>query len=304
MPGELWARIEQSGHVRRLIELARDEDLGEGADADEVGDVTSAATIDPSATCRGRVVLREAGVVAGLAAVPTVLEVFAPDVAIEMHMRDGDRGDAGTSLATLVGPTRQVLAAERTMLNLVGRSCGIATRAAAFVAAAGAEDTRGVGVYHTRKTTPGLRMLEIYAARCGGARLHRAGLYDAVLVKDNHVAGVGDLAKRLGPALAGVRDRHELMFVEVEVDSLVQLRDVLSIPEGAIDIVLLDNMTTDQLREAVGVRDRTRPDVRLEASGGVTLDTSGAIAAAGVERISIGSITHGARALDVGLDFD
>lgn len=296
--------------MRRLIELARDEDLGPGggsagdAAGDMAGDVTSEVTIDASATCRGRVVLREEGVVAGLAALLIVLEVFAPDVAIELHMRDGDRGGAATSLATVAGPTRQVLAAERTMLNLVGRSCGIATRAAAFAAAAGGEDTRGVGVYHTRKTTPGARLLEIYAARCGGARLHRAGLYDAVLVKDNHVAGVGDLAKRLGPALATVRDGRELMFVEVEVDSLVQLRDVLAMPEGAIDIVLLDNMTPDQLREAVGVRDRTRPEIRLEASGGVTLETIGDIARTGVDRISIGSITHGARALDVGLDFD
>lgn len=295
-PGALWARLRATGLVARLMDLAREEDLG------RAGDVTSLATIDAGATCRARVVLREPGVIAGLAAGPEVLAAFAPGATLEALVRDGERAGAGTTLAVLSGPTRQVLAAERTLLNILGRLSGIATRAAAFVDALGPDSP--ARVYHTRKTTPGLRLLEVYAARCGGASLHRLGLHDAVLVKDNHLAGAGDLGDRLRAALADVREGRDLAFVEVEVDALVQLRQVLALPEGLVDIVLLDNMGPDQLREAVGVRDRLRPSVRLEASGGVTLETIAAIAATGVERISVGSITHGARALDVGLDFD
>ena len=299
-PEVLWARIAHTGFVRRLLEIARDEDLGP---AGAMGDVTTLATIDAGAICRARVVLREAGVVAGLAAGPDLLTAFAPGAILEPHVRDGQPAEAGATLATLTGPTRQVLALERTLLNLLGRLSGIATRTAAFVRAMG-PDPRA-HLYHTRKTTPGLRHLEVYAARCGGASLHRLGLHEGVLIKDNHLAALAGeaLGQALRARLADICQGRDLVFVEVEVDSLVQLREVLALPRGMVDIVLLDNMRPDQLREGAGVRDRVAPAVRLEASGGITLETIAEIAQTGVDRISVGSITHGARALDVGLDF-
>lgn len=287
--------------VRRLLQLARDEDMGTR------GDVTSDATIDPHQTCDAQLIARQPGVAAGLALVDPLITVFkdsptnADDRALLFlpQFHDGSRFEARCVLGTLTGSTRAVLAIERTLLNLLSRLCGIASRTDLFVQA-----IRGTGatLCDTRKTTPGLRVLEKYAVCCGGGSSHRTALHDAILVKDNHLAAsTDDLLGLIDRAVAcAARDRG-IRFVQVEVDTLDQLDLVLTIPSG-VDIVLLDNMTLDQLGEAVARRDRTRPDLLLEASGGITLDSIAAVAATGVDRISTGSITHGAVWLDLALD--
>jgi nicotinate-nucleotide pyrophosphorylase (carboxylating) len=301
----LYAELTRTGLVRRLLQLAFEEDLGPDRGP---GDITSRVCVPEDATCEGRLVARRAGTVAGIRAVPMVLQVFAPDVAFEGRAADGHAVEAETTLGHLRGTTRQVLAAERTLLNIVGRLSGIATLTASFV-----DKVKGsrAAVYDTRKTTPGLRMLEKYAVRCGGGRCHRLGLSDAVLIKDNHLAGIplADLARFVSGAAARARtlgsDRaphSPLRFVEVEVTSLEQLQAILGADGCNVDIVLLDNMDTGTLARAVEMRDRSRMKIELEASGGVSLKTIGAIAATGVERISVGALTHSAVALDVALD--
>ncbi|MFG0326488.1 MAG: carboxylating nicotinate-nucleotide diphosphorylase, partial [Phycisphaerales bacterium JB037] len=237
----------------RLLDLAFEEDV-------DGGDVTSLACFAEPDRARASVVLREPGVVAGLAAAGRVLERFAPDSTLELHAADGDRARPGTTLATLEGPAIEVLGAERTLLNLLGRLTGIATRTAAFVDAVG-ESGRRPRLLDTRKMTPGWRGLEKYAVRCGGGHCHRLGLHDAMLIKDNHLAAMArrdpgrPLAELVRSAIEQAPER--VSFVEVEVDTLDQFTALL--PIEAIDIVLLDNMSTDQLAEAVRQRDRTRP---------------------------------------------
>ncbi|MEM7756092.1 MAG: carboxylating nicotinate-nucleotide diphosphorylase [Planctomycetota bacterium] len=296
---DLWAAFERSGLPRRLFELARDEDLGPSA-------------TDPSADAAGadrwagRVVVREEGVVAGLACVPVLLSVFGSGVDFVPSAADGDRCAPGDTLGTLVGPRAAVLRVERTLLNTVGRLCGVATRTDAFVRVL--RDGGGrAQLWDTRKTTPGLRLLEKYAGRCGGGMNHRLGLHDAVMLKDNHVSGGAGIAERVGLMLDGIdasvrTGAPKPRFVEVEVDGLEQLHGLLRAHGGRIDAVLLDNMTIDQLCEAVRMRDAAGVSLQLEASGGVNLDTIGAIGVTGVDRVSVGSLTHGARSLDVGLD--
>lgn len=290
-----FEEITADGSLRRLLTLARDEDLG------AAGDVTSQALIPADRQTSLAMRVREEGVVAGLEAMPLVAELFGGGARWTAEARDGDHVPADTTLGRWLGPLRAVLGLERTALNLVGRMCGIATLTRRFVRLV---EGTGAVICETRKTTPGLRGMEKYAVACGGGTLHRRGLFDAVLVKDNHIAGVPahELAPVLQPALRAARARWTLRFVEVEVDSLAQLDAVLSLPVGLVDIVLLDNMDERTLREAVSRRRARAPLVQLEASGGVTLDTVGAIARTGVDRISVGALTHGARALDVGLD--
>jgi nicotinate-nucleotide pyrophosphorylase (carboxylating) len=287
--------MRETGLVRRLLELARDEDLG------LAGDITSLATVPAHA--QGRVALnaREPAILAGLAFAPDVLELFAPHCLFRPLARDGDRLTAGQAVASLAGPLRQLLAAERTLLNLVCRLSGIATRTAEFIAAMGDAKAQ---LCDTRKTTPGLRVLEKYAVRCGGGQSHRLGLHDAILIKDNHIASVtlDRLASVVAEAAASARGRFSPKFIQVEVDHLDQLDRLLTLPKGTIDIVLLDNMPPEMLREAVRRRDEHRPGLLLEASGGVTLRTIAAIAATGVDRVSVGSLTHGATSIDFGLD--
>jgi nicotinate-nucleotide pyrophosphorylase (carboxylating) len=217
------------------------------------------------------------------------------------RVHDGDACKAGQTLATLEGPLRRMLGLERIILNFIGRCCGIASRTRDYVDAI--KVTKAV-ICDTRKTTPGLRSLEKYSVRCGGGTLHRAGLYDAALYKDNHLAGIAleQLAQTLTSAIRSVRARHDVRFVEVEADSLEQFEALLSIEAGLIDIILLDNMKAAQLKKAVALRDKRMPQVKLEASGGITLDNVKTIAQTGVDRISIGAITHSAATLDLGLD--
>lgn len=302
------ARVLASGHVHRLLELCFEEDLGIGGTP---GDVTSALTVaDHVSGSEARTMLRsrEQAKVAGLAFIPTIGSVFAPgSCRWEPAARDGDTVDKGTLLGELTGPRGAVLAIERTMLNLVSRLSGIATLTSAYIeaiAAAGADPTR-VRLLDTRKTTPGHRLIEKYAVRCGGGYSHRIGLYDAVLVKDNHIAMAPAGLEGILEALAKARDRFELQFVEVEVDSLAQFETILkaqqSLP-GLVDIVLLDNMPPDTLREAVTMRQQAETTIQLEASGGITLETIGPIAQTGIDRISTGAITHQAQSVDFGLD--
>ncbi len=300
---DLHQAILGTGWPRRLLELARDEDLGPCPGTPHPGgDVTSAAVIDPASRSQFNLVARQEGVCAGLAFVPLITEVFGSEVRFQPTIADGDRFAAGQSLGVLSGPTAQVLNIERTVLNLVSRLCGIATRTAAFVAEARL-GYPGVQVLDTRKTTPGLRVFEKYAVRCGGGHSHRFGLYDAVLVKDNHLAGKSPA--EIGDYLQQLRERTSYShpsFVEVEVDSLDQVQILLKLKNVVADILLLDNMYPADLEVAVRLTRAHGNPFRLEASGGVRLDTIRRIAATGVDRISVGSLTHGAISLDLGLD--
>lgn len=299
---EVYRALAASGLVSRLLELARDEDLA------TVGDVTSECSIGPESTATGVIVARSGGVLAGLVVLPEIGRLLAPGCAVRMLVCDGDSVEPGTSAAEIRGPLREILAFERTALNILGRLSGVATRTRKFVEAVGV-GARGK-LYDTRKTTPGLRVLEKYAVRCGGGCCHRIGLFDAVLMKDNHIADVApsELGEHAARAAARARRQgHPLRFVELEVDSLDQLQSVLQVqataPEDSrIDIVLLDNMGPDRLRQAAQMRDRVCARVELEASGGVTLDSIGEIARTGVDRVSVGSLTHGATWCDLALD--
>jgi len=299
---QLYDHLSSTGLVARLIELARDEDLGErGLE----GDITSVLAVEEDAALAATLVVREPGVVAGLRVIPDVIEVFGAQVDFTAEAEDGDAVESGASLGRLEGVARHVLAIERTVLNLVGRLSGVATRTSEFARAI--EGAGRARVFDTRKTTPGLRVLEKYAVRCGGGRTHRLGLHDAVLVKDNHLAGIPleELAAhvgRLAHRAWQLRVEHDLEFLQVEVDSIAQLERVLATDAGAVDAVLLDNFDLSQLRQAVVLRDGLQPEVLLEASGGVTLETVRDIAETGVDRISVGSLTHHAVWLDVGLD--
>lgn len=306
---DLYAHFSAGGLVERALELARDEDLG--PDFEHFGDLTSRVFVPGYVRAEARVVVRQGGVVAGLATLERLLHAFRADADARALVPDGARVESGTPVAHLSGRLRDILGVERTLLNLVGRLSGVATRAAAFVDAAKAgAGARAVRVLDTRKTSPGLRVLEKYAVRCGGAFCHRVGLYDAVLLKDNHLAGLGVIAGR--PLAEAVREAARLAriqapieglrFVEVEVDNLEQLRAILEGGGCGADIVLLDNFDLPSLRAGAGLRDTLARGVLLEASGGVSLDTIGPIAGTGVDRISAGSITHGATWLDVGLD--
>lgn len=312
---ELYAELHATGLITRLLQLARDEDLGAEPGA---GDVTSLALVPGYARGRATVRARPAAegtprVLAGLACADELLTLFQADVTLELLARDGQAVPAqGCPVLALSGSARSILAAERTLLNLLGRLSGIASRAAAFVRAVAG--TRAA-VHDTRKTTPGMRVLEKYAVRCGGARCHRLGLYDAALIKDNHLAALGalgsipglSLADEVRRAVSAARDhgpRSGLWFAQMEADTLDQLRLVLEAGGCGLNVVLLDNMTPDQLRQAVAMRDAAGVPIQLEASGGITLESALLVAQTGVERLSVGSITHGAVSLDLGLDWD
>jgi len=300
---EAYRLLAATGLVRSLLGLARAEDLGPGPSAN--GDITSEVCIPAGAKATAVLVARGPGVVAGLAVLSELIEVFGAQVDLSKSLADGGAVAAGTVLVELSGSRRDILAVERSALNLVGRLSGIATLTARCVEAMNRGGPVRARLFDTRKTTPGLRVLEKYAVRCGGGMCHRLGLHDAVLIKDNHLAGVG--LDRLSTVVADAarrarQARPDLQFVEVEVDSLKQLERILALPHGTVDIVLLDNMHAAQLREAVAMRDRSAGNPELEASGGVRLETVREIAETGVDRISAGMLTHGAVSLDVALD--
>lgn len=297
------AQVEED--CRRIVRLAVFEDLDRGYDW------TTIALVAEGATATADVVARQAGVIAGLDAARVALDEMDINCQWQPRVRDSDTVVAGTAIARISGSARDLLTSERTLLNLIGRLSGIATLTRHFVEAVAGTKAR---IYDTRKTTPGWRRLEKYAVHCGGGRNHRLGLYDAVLIKDNHLA-VGqqpNVQQGYTPAQAVERVRQFIaqtlaegeraadLIVEVEVDSLDQLREVLS---AGPDLVLLDNMTPAMLREAVRIRNAARSSAELEASGGVNLETVRAFAESGVERISVGALTHSATCLDVALDW-
>lgn len=283
----------EAAACRKLVELALAEDLG------EAGDRTSLSTIPADATARAAFVARSPGVIAGLPAAEMVCAAVDPNLTFTVERTDGVTVDRGTRLAVVSGSLRSILAAERTALNFLQRLSGVATLTRSYVQAVAGTKAR---VLDTRKTTPGWRLLEKYAVKCGGGTNHRIGLYDAILIKDNHIAGLGDptTAVRRAVELARNYPGNAGLAVEVEVDSVAQLEQVLP---AKPEIVLLDNMSPTQLRECVALRDRAAPGTLLEASGGVNLNTVRGIAETGVDRISVGAITHSATALDIALDY-
>jgi len=267
-----------------VVRAALAEDLG------RAGDITALACIDADARLEATFGARKAGTIAGLACARLAILAMDPEAKFKARVADGDQVKAGTVLAKVSANARALLSAERTALNLLGRLSGVATLTAQYVAAIEGTKAR---ITDTRKTTPGLRALEKYAVRCGGALNHRFGLDDAILIKDNHVAacgGVGEAIRR-ARAFAG-----HLVKVECEVDSLNQLAEAL---DAGPDVVMLDNFSLKNLRIAVGM---TAGRVVLEASGGVTLETVRDIAETGVDVISVGALTHSASVLDIGLD--
>jgi nicotinate-nucleotide pyrophosphorylase (carboxylating) len=287
----------------QVVRLAVREDLGREFDW------TTVALVDAQATAEAYVVARKAGVIAGLRAAQVVLEEMDQRASWLPQVDDGAAVAPGIVVAKISGPARTLLTAERLVLNFIGHLSGIATLARRYVDATQGTKAR---IYDTRKTTPGWRRLEKYAVRLGGGTNHRTGLFDAILIKDNHLAlGAADGKSHFSPAEAVLKARGFLeqlpaedarrgMIVEVEVDTPTQLELVL--PTGP-DIVLLDNMSTADLDAAVRRRDEIAPGVELEASGGVNLSTVAAIARTGVDRISVGALTHSAVWFDVGLDW-
>lgn len=292
---DLFAHLTADGRLTSLLHLAREEDL------DEAGDVTTSLLPHRDQPTQATMSTREAGVVCGLAAIDTLLDVFEADVAVELHSYDGASVELGMTLASLRGPLREIVRVERTMLNLIGRLSGVATLTRRYVEAA---SIGNAAICDTRKTMPGWRHLEKYATRCGGATLHRLGLHDAVLLKDNHLAALQprDFARRVGEMAEAARQRFDLRFFEVEVDTLEQFDALLDLPDDYIDYVLLDNMSNEMMAQAVERRDAAGRRVQLEASGGITLERVGTISGLGVDRISVGALTHSAGTLDVGFD--
>jgi len=287
-------------HVRGSAAGWFAEDLGHECDW------TSVSLIAPDATSELEVVARKPGVVAGLSAAAIVAEVADPGLAFVPVVADGATVAGGDVVARLAGATRSVLVAERVVLNLLGRMSGVATATRRLVDAVAGTSCR---VYDTRKTLPGWRLLDKYAVRMGGGWNHRTGLYEAILIKDNHLAACraagltpADAVRRARTFLARTfpPTRAEAMVVEIELDAVADLEAVL---EAGPDVVLLDNMNLETLARCVQIRGRAAPQVSLEASGGIRLETVAAIAATGVDRVSTGWPTHDAPWLDVALDW-
>ena len=275
--------------IRAAVQAALMEDVGSG-------DATTLATVPESAVSKAVMVAREPLVVAGLAWARESFRQLSPQVRIKSAALDGQKAGAGAVLLHVEGPSRALLTAERVALNFVQRLSGVATLTARFVEAARGTKAR---ILDTRKTTPGWRIFEKYAVACGGGTNHRIGLFDLVLIKDNHLAALKDeKPNAIAAAVQRARAAYPQLKVEVEADTFDQARQAA---DAGADIILLDNMTTEQLREAVRI---VGGRVQLEASGGVNLNTVRAIAETGVDFISVGAITHSARSVDVALDFE
>jgi nicotinate-nucleotide pyrophosphorylase (carboxylating) len=271
--------------IAAVVDAALREDVG-------AGDLTTEALVPASEHCRAQLLLEEPGVVCGVRVAAAVFTTLDPSVSVTQLCEDGTATEApATVVAEVEGPARAILTGERTALNLLGRLSGIATLTRSYVdEVTGTEAT----ILDTRKTTPGLRALEKYAVRCGGATNHRFGLHDAILVKENHLRVAGGI----GPAAAALAKRDDGIAVEVEAETLDQVAEAL---DAGVERILLDNMTPDEIRTAVAL---VAGRAKLEASGGVTLDTVRAYAETGVDYISIGALTHAARSLHVSLEVE
>jgi nicotinate-nucleotide pyrophosphorylase (carboxylating) len=297
LPASLRAEVSAAGidigELYDAIETALDEDLPEPRPGEmPAEDVTSVATIPIDARARGDFAVREAGVVAGLGVAALVFHyVLGDDVVITDRVADGTRVEPGDVVMRVAGPTRGLLTAERTALNYATHLSGVASATAAWVDAVAGTRAR---ILDTRKTLPTYRNLQKYAVRCGGGTNHRTSLADMALVKDNHVAAAGGVV----PAYQAVRARYPAIPVEVEVDTLQDLQDLLT---AGCDRVLLDNMTTEQMREAVAM---TAGRASLEASGGLTVERAREVAETGVDFISVGALTHSVKVFDIGFDLE
>ncbi len=285
----------QMEKVMPLIDLAIREDVGEG-------DITSELLFKDTVRAKAHLISREEIVVCGMPIIREILKRYDERLKLKIYVRDGQNAYVGCKIGTIEGPLPSMLTAERVVLNFLQRLSGIATTTRKFVRAIQGTDAK---IYDTRKTLPGWRLLEKYAVRCGGGHNHRLGLYDGILVKDNHLAQLGkNFPARLRKVVREARKVKGVKFVAVEVDHVdEQLNYVLEIP--GIDIVLLDNMGQWQLKHAVEMRDKMCGKGRrplLEASGNISLSNVSAIAQCGVDRIAVGAITHSATAVDIGLD--
>ncbi|MEL0097461.1 MAG: carboxylating nicotinate-nucleotide diphosphorylase [Planctomycetaceae bacterium] len=291
--------------ARQLIRLAVREDLSNQQDW------TTLATVGGELKSSAAIVARQSGVVAGIGIVTAVFHEMNISADVDLFVTDGAELVPGTELCSINALSRDLLTAERTILNFLGRMCGVATQAATYVQLL---ENTSAKVYDTRKTTPGWRRLEKYAVRCGGGQNHRTGLFDAILIKDNHLAanahqnGIENSQAAVVDVLSKARqfleslgaDRVANTPIEIEVDTLSQLAAALPCHP---DIVLLDNMTLEELRQAVALREQLSPETQLEASGGITFKTLSDIGKTGVDRISVGALTHSAINLDLGLDW-
>jgi nicotinate-nucleotide pyrophosphorylase (carboxylating) len=273
------SRLELEEIVRRALQ----EDIG-------TGDVTTLTTVSSAIQAQGRIVVKTAGVVAGLPVAQEVFRQVSPAVRMTSRLQDGDAASSGTIAATLQGPAQAILTGERVALNFLQRLSGIATLTARFVALTAGT---GVRIADTRKTTPGLRMLEKYAVRMGGGYNHRFGLYDAVMIKDNHIIAAGGITAAVERARAAI---PHTMTITVECETLKQVEEAL---EAGADTLLLDNMDDETLRAAVRL---AKGRALIEASGGINEQTAAQIARTGVDILSIGALTHSAPALDISLD--
>lgn len=272
--------------VETAVRAALAEDLG------DAGDITSQSTVPADTLSRVVLRAREHGCIAGLDAARAAFREMDPGLRISVQAPDGSVVAPGDVIAAIEGNARAIVTGERVALNFLGHLSGIATATRKFVDAVAGTNTR---ICCTRKTTPGLRAFEKYAVRAGGGVNHRFGLYDAILIKDNHIAMAGGIAEAINGARAKA---GHMVRIEIEVDTLDQLKEALEI---GVEAVLLDNMSPDVLREAVTIN---QGRAALEASGGITLDTAASVAATGVDYISVGWITHSAPCLDIGLDYE
>jgi nicotinate-nucleotide pyrophosphorylase (carboxylating) len=267
----------------RVVATALAEDVGEG-------DLTTDGVVAAAARCRAELLVKEPGVLCGVTVAARVFQTLDPAVAVEPLVEEGARLEGPAAVARLEGPARAVLTGERTALNLLGRLSGIATLTSRYVGTVAGTRAK---ILDTRKTTPGLRALERYAVRCGGGRNHRFGLHDAILLKENHLRIAGGIRA----ATAALGDRNGT-FLEVEAETLDEVREAI---EAGVDRILLDNMSVQDIRRAVELAAGRVP---LEASGGITLDNVRAYAETGVDFVSVGALTHGARSLDVSLEVE
>lgn len=279
--------------IRAAIKAALAEDIG-------TGDATTLATVPPDLTACAVMRVREPLVVAGTEFAEAAFRELSRKVKVQKILRDGRPARVGEALLKISGPARPILTAERVALNFIQRLSGVATLTSKFVAA-----VRGTGaqILDTRKTTPGWRRFEKYAVACGGGTNYRIGLFDMILIKDNHLAALQDeKPNAIAAAISRARKKYPKLKIEVEADTLAQVRQAL---DAGAEIILLDNMSLSQLRQAVKMtKDHTRMRTKTEASGGVNLQTVRAIAQTGVDFISVGALTHSARAVDIALDFE
>lgn len=278
--------------IKKLVEIAMREDLGdiEGNSTGFIGDITTQSTINPDDTITASMVAREQGVIAGINISKYVFNRIAPSVKVTPHLKDGDAVSPKDKILTVSGKAQDILQSERIALNFMTHLSGIASETARYVKAV--EDTNAK-ILDTRKTLPGWRTLQKHAVKMGGGENHRMGLYDMVLIKDNHIAA----ADGITAALDRVTKANPQVKIEIEVDTLEQLQEVLD--HGAAEIVLLDNMTPDDLKKAVSM---CKGKLLTEASGGINIDSVKDIARSGVDYISIGALTHSVKVFDIGLD--